>query len=264
MRRVAGQHVGAHQQEADPSRLAGGRQPVEALGHPLRQAGVVEAGLGVAERLGGREVPAPGGARAGGVAAGEEAHEVDDVLVRAGEPVLQGQEVRPHVLGRARDEAQNAGDLADQRHLARAVPLRAARPGLAAQALEEIERAALRPVHGEAVHPGGADHFRCREAAHHRVALGAAGEQGGEHRPDMLVHEQHRREHDVGPRDVGPAGFEGRGVRLPFGGGVEAEDQAGRGRRQHPARPLHRPGEVVVEGDDDDAQLRQRARSVTG
>ena len=252
---VSGEHVGAHHEEADAA-LHGAprhRHPARILADPARHARMVEAGLGVAEgRRGGRD-PAPALAWAGGVAPDQEAHEVGDVLVGAREPVLQGEKVGPHVLGRARDEAQDLGQLADHRHLAGAVALG---PGLAAQFLQEIEGAAFGAVHVEAVEAGGPHHLARRKAADHRVAMWPPRQQGRQDRPDVLVHEQHRGDHDVGAGDVVLAILECRRVRVPGRGGVEVEDEARHVLGEALAGALERARHVIVHRHEDDPERR--------
>ena len=255
MGRVPGEHIGAHDEEADaPLHRAGGhRHPRGVLADPSGHAWVIEAGLGIAERRGRGGDPAPGFPRARRVAPDEEAHEVGDVLVRPREPVLQGEKVGPHVLRRARDEAQDLGQLADHRHLAGAVALGA---GLPPQALQEIEGAAPRAVHVEAVEAGRLHDLARREAADHGVAMRAPGEQGGEDRPYVLVHEQHGREHDVAPRDVGLAGLQGGRIGVPGRGGVEIEDEAGQVAGEALAGALQGAREMVVHRHEHDPERR--------
>ncbi len=225
MRRVPGQNIRPHQQEADPPPCPRhGGQAGGILPDPARHARMVEARLGIVQRgrRGGDLTPC--GSRAGGVALHEKPDQTGDVLVGAGEPVLQRQEIGAHILGRSGNEAQDLRQLADQRHLAGGVALRA---GLAAQLLQEIQRRALGPAHIEAIEAGRAHHLRGREAADHGIAMRAPRRERGKNRPHMFVEEQHRRDDDVRPRDLRLAGGECRWIGLPFGRGVEAQGQPG-------------------------------------
>ncbi|GJE31910.1 hypothetical protein LDDCCGHA_2092 [Methylobacterium oxalidis] len=254
MRGVARKHVGSHQQEADPAdhRPARTRQRSWILADAARHTGVIQAGLGIAERRGRRRDLPPGRPLARCVAADEEAHEARHVLVRARQPVLEREEVGPHVLRRARDEAEYLREVADQCHLATGIALGRS---LRAQPLQKIEGAALRPVHVEAVEPGRAHDLSGREAADHGVAMGATREQGRQDGADVLVHEQHRAQDDIGPRDVGAAGLDRGRIGLPVRGGVEAEGEARHLRREGQARALHGARQVIVERHDDDADV---------
>ena len=256
---VAGEHVAAHHQQADPALGAReARQPRRVGTDPTGEARVVETGLRIIEGCGRRRTLAPSGALAGRVAVHEEAHQGGDVLVRARQPVLQGQEIGAHVLGRTRDEAQDLRQLAHQGHLPAGIALLAR---LAPQLLQEVEGAALGAAHVEAAELRGLHHLAGREAADHRVAGLAPGRQRRQDRPHVLVHEQHGREHDVGLRDVGPTGRQRRGIVVPLGGRVEAQHQPGHLGPEAQARPLHRARQVIVERDDDDADRRPSGRN---
>ena len=240
---VAGQHVAAHQQQPDAAlRVATARQPRRIRADPASEARMVEPGLGVIERRRRGRALAPGGPGAGRVAMDQEAHQGGDVLVGAREPVLQGQEIGAHVLGRTRDEAQDLRQLAHQGHLPAGIALLA---GLAPQLLQEVEGAALGAAHVEAAELGGLHHVARREAADHRVAGLAPGRERRQDRPDMLVHEQHGREHDVGLGDVGPAGFEGSTGRCPTRPprGSPAPDRASRRAGAGAPAPPRSPGD---------------------
>ena len=104
---VAGQQVGAHQQQTDRAGGSDAGQPFGALGEPPGQARVVDADLGVVDRqrhLGPAAQRRPRPVR---IAIDQQPDHVGDVLLRARQPILQGQEVGADVLGRARDETQD-------------------------------------------------------------------------------------------------------------------------------------------------------------
>ncbi len=71
----------------------------------------------------------------------------------------------------------------------------------------------------------------------------------------VLLHEQHRRNDDVGLRDRVEATLQRRRI-VPVRGGVEGEVQPRNVPRQFAACAIHRPREMVVEGDDDEARTR--------
>ena len=76
---------------------------------------MIDADLGVFDRRIGADCATPTSVRAARVAVDEEADEIGDVLVGAGEPILQGEEISAEILRRAWDEAQNLRDAAKQR-----------------------------------------------------------------------------------------------------------------------------------------------------
>ena len=117
VRGVARQQVGAHQQQADRAAAAALGQRLGALADAARQTRVIDADLRVLDRRGRLGGTAQHPARAIGVAIDQKLDHADDVVRRAGQPVLQRQEVGAHVLGGARDEAQDLGQPAQHLHL---------------------------------------------------------------------------------------------------------------------------------------------------
>ena len=164
-----------------------------------------------------------------GVAVHQEVDHVRDVLLGAGEPVLQRQEIGAHVLRGAGDEAQDLRQPAQHLHLLRAGGGRdAARPSPLASGLPRRRfRKAIAPVagrgHVELAHAGQLGHLGGRHRADHRVAMVAARLQRRQDRQEVVFEEQHRRDHDVALGDVGLAALERGRVVAPFGGGVHAE-----------------------------------------
>ena len=103
-------------------------------------------------------------ARPVGVAVDQHADHVGDVVVRAGQPVLQRQEVGAHVLRGAGDEAQ---DLAAAGAASSSAARRRARRRAscaAAQPLQQRQRAAAAAVHAEPAHAGQPHHLAGRHA----------------------------------------------------------------------------------------------------
>jgi hypothetical protein len=122
----------------------------------------------------------------------------------------------------------------------------------AAQPLQQRDRAAGRLVHVELAEPRQLDDFRGGHRADHRVALQAACLQRGQHRQEVLLHEQHRGDHDVALRDVGLAAFERGRVVRPLRSGVQRQRQAGDVILQSGARAIRRVRQMGVHRDDDD------------
>ncbi len=279
---VAGQQVGAQQQHADGAPRAAGRDArqrgrrfgeagARAVG-AARQPRVVDAELGVLDRRVRLRQAAQRAARAVGIAVDEEMHQVGDVLLGAGQPVLQREEVGPHVLRGAGDEAQDLRQPAQHLHLLRAgagldrllAALGARLAGVAAQPLQQRHRAAGRRVHAEAAEPRQLRHLGGGHRADHRVAMLAPRAQRGQHRQEVLFHEQHRDDHDVGAADVGDAARERGGVVAPFGGGVHVEAQAGQGARQRAAGALGGARDMRVHRHQHDACGRGGRAGVSG
>ncbi len=118
--RVVGEQVRTHEQEADrPDGLLDGgpRQRVDIFAETTGGARVIDADLGILDGQRRLERAAQAGVRAARVTIEQEPHETDDILVRTGEPVLQGKEIGAHVLRRAWNETQDLRDPAQHREL---------------------------------------------------------------------------------------------------------------------------------------------------
>ena len=251
--RIAGQQVRAQHQQAHRAPGVGigddQRQFRNGIRNASRHPWVIDAGFRVVHGRLRFDGAAQHVAWTGGIAVHEEADHVLDVLVGPGEPVLQRHEVRAHVLGRARDEAQQLRDPAQHLHL-----LCAAGRGIAlaaAQALQQRDRPIGGLVHVEAADTREFHDFSGRHGADDRIALRAARLQGVEHGQEVFFHEQHRRDHDVAASDVGPTALERTRVRRPFRSGVQAEREAGQVTDQRCARAVHRRCQVGVHRYDD-------------
>lgn len=108
---VAGEQVGAHQQQADGAALAAGRDQRQ-VGRVRRQPPrhhlrVVDADLRVVDRGGRLGQATECAARSVGVAVDQKVHHRRQVGLRTGEPILQGQKVGAHILCGAGHEAQD-------------------------------------------------------------------------------------------------------------------------------------------------------------
>ncbi len=251
---IAGQHVGAQQQHAHRAALAVAGHQRRILDDATGHARMVDADIGVFDRCGCLQLAAQGLARAGGVAVHQQADHVGDVLFRARQPVLQRQEIGAHILRRAGDEAQQLRQLPQQPHLP--LPARAL-GGLAAQPLEEAERAAGLGGHAEPAEPGQLHHLTGRQAGQHGVAMLAPGRQRRQHGADMVVEEQHAGDHDIAACDIGAAGFQRGLVAGPFVGSVHDQFQPRKVAPQRRARPPGGAGQMTVHRHDDDADGRR-------
>ncbi len=172
--------------------------------------------------------------------------------MRAGQHVLQGQEVGADVLRGAGDVAQDLRDPPQHGDLLLAGAGLAALAA-AAQALEQLHRALGRRAHVELADPGQADHLAGRHGADHGVAVVAAGPQVADHRLDVVLHEQHGGDDDVALRDVLAAALQRLGVAAPFGGGVQRQAQSRQIPQQVAAGLLGGAGQMAVQRHDDDA-----------
>ncbi len=258
VRGIAGQQVRTHQQQADGAALAFAWQRSGVFAHAFMPCGVIDADLGVLHRRLRFDCAAQHGARPVGIALDQEAQQVGDVVFRTREPVLQHQEIGAHVLRGAGNEAQELRDAAQHRHLRGTAGGRlgaAIEFGLAgaAQALEQCHRAAGLAVHRELADAGQLHHFAGRHRADHRVAVVAPRLQRSQHRQEVLFHEEHRRDHDVGAGDVVLAGLQRGTVFAPFARGVHREDEARQFAQQALLGAHRRAGNVAVQRHESDA-----------
>ena len=182
---VAGDQVGPQQHQPDRAGRTDAqraRQLLQPLHHAARRARVIQPDLGILDR--GRR-PRPAGeaaARAAGVAAHQHADQVRQVLVRPGQPVLQRQEVGPHVLRGAGDEAHQLRQPLQHLHLrlARRTARPACLPPRSRFSIASAPVASLR--HVEPPEPGQLRDLAGGHAAQHGVAAVAPGLQGRQHR----------------------------------------------------------------------------------
>ena len=255
MGRIASEHVGAHHQQPDRSGRAAGPQMLEPLDDAPPGGRMVEPDLRIEGRRRGLQCPREMPPLTDGIARDQQPHEARQVLLRPGQPILQGEEVVADVLGGARNEAQQARQLAQHLHL----PLAARGAALlgAAQALQEADGTHRLARHRELAEAGQLHDLPGRHGAEHGVAGLAAGRQCGLDGPDVLVEEQHGGDDDVAARDGGPAPLQRRGVAAPFVGRVDGEVETRELRLQRLARPIDRAGEVAVHRHDDDAERRR-------
>ena len=267
---VAGQQVGAHHQQAHGAVLAAGghaRQVVRRGRQALRHARVVDADFGVVQRCGRLEAAAQALAWAVGVAVDQELHQVEHVLFGPGQPVLHGQEIGAHVLRRAGNETQDLGQAAQHAHLARTggglLLGRGAGVGaaLAAQLLQKRHRPGAGRAHVELAHARQARDLGRRHQADHGVAGGAPRLQRGQHRQEVVFHEQHAHQHDVAAGDVVGAALQRGRIVAPLGRRVHRQRQARHRLGEAAVRAPGGAGQVAVHRHQHDPHAgRQRPR----
>ncbi len=267
VRAVAGEQVRAHDEHADRAALAArghARQRGDAVGEAPVDARVVDADLGVLDRKLGLGEAMQRSSRPARVAVDEVVHEVRHVLLGAREPVLQGEEIGAHVLCRAGNEAQQLRHATQHRHLTRAGTRRRravlAAAGLAAQLLQHGHQRARGRRHVEPAHARELGDLAGAHRADHRVAMVAARLQRRQHRQEVLLHEQHRDNHDVGVRDVVAAALERAGLVAPLGGGVHRQPQPRQQLRKAALGARRGADDVAVHRHQHDAGIDQGGR----
>ncbi len=259
MRGVACEQVGPQHDQAD-TRLRADLQPRQlrrVRADATGQTRMIDADLGVLQRwLDLQPLRRP--AAPIGVAVHQQPHHVRRVLLGPGEPVLQREEIGPEVLRRSGDEAQQLGQPAQHRHLPRAGGLRLAGLliGLAAQALEERERAAALLAHPQLAHARQPHDLGRGHAADHGVAIVAPRLQVRQHHLDVLVHEHHRHDDDVPRGDIGPGASQRRRILSELGRRMERHAKARDLAPERRESPVRRARHMAVQRDDDDVQFR--------
>ena len=190
MPRIARQHIGPQHQQPDRARLARApRQLRRVIDHAAARRGMVKPDLRVFDGCCHLQFRARRRAR---IPPHQHAQHVGEILLRAGQPVLHGQEVAAHVLRLARDETQHARQALEHLHLAAPA---AARLGAAAQFLQHRHRAALARLHVEAPQLWSAALPLQRTPQHSIAVTGLAPRlsSAGSTLADMFVQEQHPR-----------------------------------------------------------------------
>ena len=256
VRGVAGQQVRAQQQQADRRRfgILPLGQLVERGADAAPELRVIQPDFGVLDRLFGLGQGAQAFTRAHGVTVHQGQHHVFDVVLAAAEPVAHGLEEQAQILRGAGDEAQQLGQAAQHGHLAGAGVLRASSfafglgLGRRAQFFQDGHESGGLLAHDELAHARELHHRRRRHDADHGVAALAARLQGVEHRQEVVFHEQHADDHQVGLRHGGVAVGQGLRVSTPVGRAVDLEAQPRQPLRQAQGRVLRRTGQVVVHG----------------
>ncbi len=258
---VAGQNVGAHDQQADRSaeRCSGSGKVLDPRGDPGRQGRVVEADIRIFDRQGRRETTHEVPAGAAGIAADQKPDHAGEIVVRPREPELHGEEISPHVLGRAGHETQDLRQAAQHGHLL-GTGVRIGRRAtlvvlatFAAQTLQERHHAAAaRTVHVELADAGKAHDLAGRHEAQHRIAVRPPRHEGRHDGFDVGLEKHHIDEDDVALGDIGAAALERAGIAVPVRRGVEGDREAGYFRAQLAFGRSDGAGHVTVERQDDD------------
>ena len=243
---IRAHHKEAHRRLAAADRLW---NLVDAFADASHHPGVVDADFGIVGRRWRSQNAAQRTALAVRVTVDEKAHHIGHVFLGTGQPILQRQKIRAHILRGSRNEAQQLGQPAQHLHLAG--------PGAggfslaAAQSFEQRHRAARRRAHVETAHAGQFGDFPRRHRAYHRVAAIAAGAEGREERNEMILEKQHHANDDVAARDVGATTLQSMRINREFRSGVDAERQSRDLSRETCTGAIGRARDMRIHGDDD-------------
>ena len=225
--------------------------------------GVVQAHFGVFDRVFRLGQGAQRFAGALGVAVHQGFDQVFDVVLGPGQPVAHGQEEQAQVLRGAGDETQQLGQAAQHGHLLG--PGARGRAGLrtrvfvfgcGAQLFEQSHQAGRLATHDQFAHAGELRDLRCGHDADHGIAVLAARLQGVEHRQEMVFHEEHGDDDDVGLCHGGQAVGQGTFTVAPGRGAVGLQVQTRQVAGQAIGRALGGAGQVAVHGQQHHAHAR--------
>ena len=265
MRGVAGQQIRAQQQQTHGGLVfaAVAGQIAQLFADAAFHLRVVQAHLGVFNRVFWLCQGAQRLAGALGVAVHQGFDQVLDVVLRTGQPVAHGQEEKAQVLRGAGDEAQQLGQAAQHGHLlgpgARwraGVRASVFVLGTGAQLFEQGHQATRFATHDQLAHSGELGHLRGGHDADHGVAMFAARLQGVEHRQEMVFHEEHGDDDQIGLCHGSQARGQGSVAVSPSRGAVRLQVQARHIARQTLGRALGRAGQVAVHGQQHHAHAR--------
>ena len=232
MASIARQHIAAQKQHAHPTTGLEGRQVRQRLGHPPWHVRVIEAHLGIFDRRRHLDLARQLSAAARGIPVHQHADHIGDIVRTAGEPVLHAQEIRPHILRGAGDEAQQLGQFAQHTHLARtggSSPLAL----IAAQLLQQRHRALRFLTHIELADAGELHHLGAAHQVEHGVTMRTAGSELRQNQLRVVFQEQHGGDHDIGAGNGGVAMRQFPLTACPFISGMNGEFQAGNVPAQH-------------------------------
>ena len=257
MRGVAGQQIRAQQQQAHRGLVlaAVAGQVAQLFADAVFHLRVVQAHLGVFDRVFGLGQCTQRLARALGVAVHQGFDQVLDVVLGPGQPVAHGQEEQAQVLRGAGDEAQQLGQAAQHGHLLGPGARRCAGFGAGvfvfgagAQLFEQGHQATRFAAHDQLAHAGELRDLRGRHDADHGVAMVASRLQGIEHRQEMVFHEEHGDDDQIGLRHGRQARGQGLVAVAPGRGAVGLQVQAGQVAGQALGGALGGAGQVAVHG----------------
>ena len=214
---------------------------------------MIDADLGVFQRR--RHLQAAQhSAGTGCIAVDQQADQALDVVLRAGQPVLHGQEISPHILGGTLNETQDLGQAAQHLHLLFASTgflfgaHLAGLCALATQFFKQLHRPAAGRLHVKLAHAGELADLGGRHQADHGIALIAPRLQGRQHRQKVLFHEEHGGNHDVAFCDVAHAALKGSRIMAPLRCRMNAHLQARHAALQLSQGPLGSAGQMAVHG----------------
>ena len=221
---IAADRVGAQQDHAHRALRAARGQVLQPLRKLTGDARVIQPQLRILDRCCNLQRRTRL-ALARGIPIDQHAHQVRQVLLGPGQPILQRQEVGPHVLSGARNEPHQLRQPPQHLHL-RLAGGRARLALAAAEPLEQRHHAGRFHRHVEAADPRHAGDLAGGHAAQHRVACITPRGERGLHGADMVLEEQHRGDHDVPLRDVRVALGQPLRVGRPLVGAVHCKGQA--------------------------------------
>ena len=253
MHGIAGEHVGAQAEHADRTlRDAAwpGRQHLRPFGNPRLESRVIDADLGIMDRRGRLHHGAQALARSIRIALDEHADEIGDIVVRSRQPVLKGEEIGAHVLRGAGDEAQDLRQPLQHSHL-----LRAGARGFflaAPQPFQEGQRPTLGSRHIEPADAGQTHYLGRRQQTDHCIAIVTTRLQVRQDRLEMILHEQHGVDDNVGLRDVRAATRQRLFIAGPFGRRMQDHRKAGKIAHQRAACTFGCACQMRVHRHDDD------------
>ena len=265
MRGVACQQIRAQQQQAH-GRLVFAAMPwqvAQLFADAVFHLRVVQAHLGVFDRVFRLGQGAQGLAGALGVAVHQGFDQVLDVVLGPGQPVAHGQEEQAQVLRGAGNETQQLGQAAQHGHLLGPGARRCAGLrtrvfvfGAGAQLFQQCHQARRLAAHDQFAHAGELRHLWCGHDADHGIAMLAARLQRVDHRHEVVFHEEHGDDDDVGLCHGGQAVGQGGFAVAPSRGAVGLQVQARQVARQALGRALGGAGQVAVHGQQHHAHAR--------
>ena len=176
------------------------------------------------------------------------AHQIEHVLVRATQPVLQGHEIGPYVLCRTGNKAQHLGNTAQHLHLSSTTCCRFFL--VAAQFFQQSHGTTGRLVHVELAQAGKLDHFGSRGHADHGVAMLTSGTQIIQDGKKVIFQKEHARNNNVCLGNICPTARNGCFVARILRRSMHRQLQAGDFLEQQSVRALCCTCQVCVHSDN--------------
>ena len=265
MRGVARQQIRAQQQQAHGRLVLAAvtGQVAQLFADAVFHLRVVQAHLGVFDRVFRLGQSAQGFSGALGVAVHQGFDQVLDVVFGPGQPVAHGQEEQAQVLRCAGNETQQLGQAAQHGHLLGPSARRCAGLrtrvfvfGARAQLFQQGHQARRLAAHDELAHAGELRHLWCGHDADHGIAMLTARLQRVDHGHEMVFHEEHGDDDDVRLRHGSQAVGQGGLAVAPSRGAVGLQVQARQIARQALGRTVSGAGQVAVHGQQHHAHAR--------